>query len=167
MLLVRPGLRAFDQATATNADAFPVFDNYIILSGQNAWVTKDKDAFQTRTDSANGASGGIEDFHDEKDPTKDVSIITDGHAIGGNEDYLAHFNVTKDEVGSIDAGYNRFRTFYDGIGGFFPTNKAWMPLPGEDQVLGRRHGQPSGHACLHPALHQRTPRRAERHDHLG
>ena len=138
-LLVLPCLRAAgtDQATATNADAFPVFDNYITLSGQNAWVNKDKDAFQARTDKAKGTSGGIEDFRYEKDPTKDVSITTDGHAIGGNEDYLAHFNVTKDEVGSIDAGYKRFRTFYDGVGGFFPTNNAWMPMPGEDLHVDR------------------------------
>jgi hypothetical protein len=145
MLLVLPGLRAADQTaatttpavTATNADAFPVFDNYIVLGGQNAWVDKDKDAFQARTDTARGASGGIEDFNYEYDPTKDVSIITDGHAIAGSSDYLAHINVTKTDVGSVDAGYQRFRTYYDGVGGFFPTNNAWMPEPDQNLYVDR------------------------------
>jgi hypothetical protein len=136
-LLALPSIRAADQTAATNADAFPVFDNYIILSGQNAWVSKDKAAFQARTDTAKGASGGIEDFRMEKDPTKNVTVTTDGHAIGGAEDYLAHFNVTKTDVGSVDAGYQRFRTFYDGVGGFFPTNNAWMPLPQQDLHVDR------------------------------
>jgi hypothetical protein len=136
-LLALPNIRAADQTTATDADAFPVFDNYITLSGQNAWVSKDKDAFQARTDNAAGAAGGIEDFRYEEDPTKDVSITTDGHAIGGSSDYLGHINVTKDEVGSVDTGYQRFRTYYDGVGGFFPTNNAWMPLPEQDLYVDR------------------------------
>jgi hypothetical protein len=138
-LFFLPNLRAADQtpAASTKADAFPIFDNYLILGGQNAWVSKDKDAFQARTDSAKGASGGVEDFNYEKDLSKDVSVTADGHAIGGNEDYLAHFNITKTDVGSVDAGYKRFRTYYDGVGGFFPTNNAWMPLPTEDLHVDR------------------------------
>jgi len=139
-MLTLPCVHAADpnpSSTATDTDAFPVFDNYIKLSGQNAWVSKDKPAFQADTKNANGASGGIEDFRFEKDPTKDISIKTDGHAIGGSENYLAHFNITKDEVGSFDAGYKRFRTFYDGIGGFFPANNAWMPLTQPDLHVDR------------------------------
>ncbi|HTQ31216.1 MAG TPA: hypothetical protein VMI53_08390, partial [Opitutaceae bacterium] len=139
-MLILPAVHAAgtdSASTATNADALPVFDNYITISGQNAWVSKNKDAFQARTDSAKGASGGIENFRYEEDPAKDVSITTDGHAIAGNEDYLGHFNISKDEVGSVDAGYKRFRTYYDGVGGFFPTNNAWMPLPVENLYVDR------------------------------
>jgi hypothetical protein len=138
-MLIIPFVQAADQTTATNtdADAFPVFDNYVILGGQNTWVHNDYDAFQARTDTARGASGGVEDFHYEKDLSKDVSTTTDGHAIGGDADYLAHFNITKDDVGSVDAGYKRFRTYYDGVGGFFPTNNAWMPLPEQDLFVDR------------------------------
>ena len=34
--------------------------------------------------------------------------------------------LTKYEVGTFEAGYRTFRTFYDGAGGFFPTNNVWM-----------------------------------------
>jgi hypothetical protein len=137
VVLVLSGVRAAETDSATDKDAFPIFDNSITLSGQNAWVSKDKAAFQADTRNSGGLSGGIEDFRFEKDPTKDVSIQTDGHALAGAEDYLAHFNISKDEVGSFDAGYKRFRTFYDGIGGFFPSNNAWMPLPEQDLHIDR------------------------------
>lgn len=38
----------------------------------------------------------------------------------------------KTEVGTVDVGYKRFRTFYDGVGGFFPLNRQWLPLKDRD-----------------------------------
>ncbi|HZP60163.1 MAG TPA: hypothetical protein VFB27_07535, partial [Opitutaceae bacterium] len=138
-MLALPSLYAAgpDSPSAANQDAFPVFDNFVTVSGRNAWVTGNKAAFQTDTKGAKSGTGGIEDFRLNKDVSKDVHVASDGHALAGSDDYLAHFNLTKDEVGSIDAGYKRFRTFYDGIGGFFPGNNAWMPLPGQDLHVDR------------------------------
>lgn len=130
-------VHAADSATTTDKDAFPVFDNYITVSGQAVGVTGDKSAFQARNWTSKGGSGGIEDFQYAHDITKGVAAKADGHALGGAEDYLAHVNVTKDEFGSFDAGYKRFRTFYDGVGGFFPANDAWMPLAKQDLHVDR------------------------------
>ena len=41
-------------------------------------------------------------------------------ALAGVDDYLASFKLDTSKVGSVDFGYSRFRTFYDGVGGFFP-----------------------------------------------
>ena len=139
-LLALSGLAAAADSSsppATDKDAFPTFDNYITFTGQNAWVTGNSAAFQSETKSAKNGTGGIEDFQYNKDLTKDVSVKSDGHALAGAEDYLAHFNIARDDVGSFDAGYKRFRTFDDGIGGFFPTNNAWMPVIQQNLYVDR------------------------------
>jgi hypothetical protein len=38
----------------------------------------------------------------------------------------------KSEVYTADFGFKSFRTFYNGIGGFFPKNNAWMPLSNQE-----------------------------------
>jgi hypothetical protein len=122
---------------AAPADAFPNFDSYIKLSGQAAAISGDKAAFQSRTQQPNDGGAGIEDLHISKDLSKSTTAVIDGKAMVGSEDYLARVNITKNEVGSVDAGYKRFRTFYDGVGGFFPLNKQWMPLANEDLHIDR------------------------------
>ena len=124
-------------AAKPEADAFPNFESYIKISGQAPSVSGNEAAFQNRTrQNANGGTG-IEDLHIAKDVDKTTTVTLDGKALVGSEDYLGHFNVTKTNVGSIDAGYKRFRTFYDGVGGFFPLNKQWMPLANEDLHVDR------------------------------
>jgi len=113
-------------------DAFPVFDNnYIKLSGQTGSINGDNAAFQTRTQQAKGGNGGIEDLRIGKDLSKDVTLQIDGKAMAVTDDYLASFLLTKNDVGSVEFGYKRFRTYYDGVGGFFPVNNQWMPLGNE------------------------------------
>jgi len=135
-LLIGAGasVRAADKA---QSDAFPTYESYIKITGQAADITGDKAAFQTRTKQPSDGGVGIEDLHLSKDLSKTSTLVIDGKALTGSEDYLAKFNVTKNEVGSIDAGYKRFRTFYDGTGGFFPLNKQWMSLTDEDLHIDR------------------------------
>ena len=133
LLLAGVQARGADKA---QADAFPNFESYIKLSGQAASVNGDKAAYETRTKQAKDGVG-IEDLHITKDTSKTTTVVIDGHALTGAEDYLAQFNVTKTDVGSFEAGYKRFRTFYDGVGGFFPLNSQWMPLANEDLHLDR------------------------------
>jgi hypothetical protein len=132
-LLVAGNVRAAGAA----ADAFPVFDNYLSLSGEGVWVNGHSAAFQARNWISKGGAGGIENFRYAKDVSKDVSTVMDGHALIGTSDYLAHFNLTKNELGSVDFGYQRFRTFYDGVGGFFPLNNSWAALADSDLHVDR------------------------------
>ena len=115
-------------AAGTDTDAFPVFDNYLLLSGQGVRVSGDSAAFQARNWTSRSGYGGIEDYRYSKDLSNDFTLQLDGHALGITSDYLAHLNLAKSEVGSVDAGYERFRTFYDGVGGFFPLNNQWFAL---------------------------------------
>ena len=119
------------------SDAFPNFESYIKVSGQAASISGNEAAFQKRTAQPSSGGAGIEDLHIAKDLTKDTTLVLDGRALTGAEDYLGRFNVAKTDVGSIDFGYKRFRTFYDGAGGFFPLNNQWMKLGNEDLHIDR------------------------------
>jgi hypothetical protein len=124
-------------AAAPKTDAFPTYENYIKLSGQAPWLSGNAASFQKRYQSRADGSGGIEALHLSKDAGKDTTLTIDGRALAGAEDYLLRVNLTKEGLGSIDAGYSSFRTFYDGIGGFFPLNKRWLPLNPESLATDR------------------------------
>jgi hypothetical protein len=122
---------------AKEVDAFPAFDNYINVGAQATSLSGDEAAFQKRIAQPKSGSLGIEDFHYAMDLDKETTMTVDGRALSGAEDYLAKLNLTKNEVGSIEAGYKSFRTFYDGIGGFFPTSKQWNAMNPEDLHVDR------------------------------
>ena len=122
------GLRADTKDT----DAFPTFDSYIKVSGQAAAVTGNAAAYAERARAPESGAYGIEDMHVSKDLNPNTSLIFDGRALTGAEDYLGSFRLSRADVGTAEVGYKRFRTFYDGIGGFFPTNGAWMPFGNEE-----------------------------------
>ncbi|PTX91592.1 hypothetical protein [Opitutus sp. ER46] len=127
--LVAGALIAASAASAAEADAFPAFtNNYVKFSALGASVSGSKAAYQARTQNTKAGAGGIEDLRFEYDLGKATTLQMDARALAGQEDYLLQFKVTKEEVGSVEAGYKTFRTFYDGAGGFFPINNAWLPI---------------------------------------
>jgi hypothetical protein len=92
------------------------------------FLSGNKPAYQTRTQNAKTGAGGIEEFNITRELSNETTAVMEGRILPGAEDYLGKFTVTKNEVGSVTGGYKRFRTFYDGTGGFFPTNNAWLPI---------------------------------------
>ncbi len=126
-----------DKPSAPDKDTLPIFENYLTLAGQGTWVSGDKAAFQAQNWTSKNGFGGIQDFRYAQDLGKDFSVKADGHALFGNADYLAHLTFAKTDLGSVDFGYKQFRTYYDGIGGFFPNNSAWFPLPDKELHVDR------------------------------
>ncbi len=116
------------KSTTKETDAFPVFENVITFSATGTALSGAKPAFQARTQTAKQGAGGIEELSYNYELSKETALQVDGKALTGAEDYLLQFKLTKNEVGSFEAGYKQFRTFYDGAGGFFPINNAWLPL---------------------------------------
>lgn len=114
-------------ASAAQTDALPVFDeNYIKFSAGGISYGGNKASGQASTQVPKVGAAGIEAFNYTKELSKVTTMIVDGQALPGAEDYLASIKFTKNEVGSFEAGYRTFRTFYDGAGAFFPTNNVWM-----------------------------------------
>ncbi len=124
-------------ADKAQSDAFPLNESYVKITGQAAAVSGSDSSFQSRTKQPANGGAGIEDLHIVRELSKKSTLVIDGKALTGSEDYLGSFKITKNEVGSIDVGYKRFRTFYDGVGGFFPTNSQWMPLAEQDLHVDR------------------------------
>jgi len=131
--LLCTGILAHGAEKAPATDALPLFESYIKVTGQAAAISGDKSAFEARAKQPANGGVGIEDLHIVKELSKTTTGTMDAHALTGAEDYLGRYNLTKVGVGSVDFGFKRFRTFYDGVGGFFPTNNQWLPL--NDQSL--------------------------------
>ena len=136
-LLALPGVLAAASDIPTEADAFPNFESYIKVSGQAPIINGDSAAFATRNNAPATGSGGIEDLYYTKDLNKDTTMVINGRALGGTDDYLASFNFTKNNVGTVDFGYKSFRTFYDGVGGFFPLADKFQAMSPEQLHVDR------------------------------
>src|SRR5208282_2924549 len=121
----------------TQADAFPSYESYIKISGQAPWMTGDPASFATHSGTPTAGSAGIEDLYYTKDLTEETTVVVNGHALEGVDDYLASVNLTTDKVGSVEVGYKRFRTFYDGVGGFFPQTDQFERLSPEQLHVDR------------------------------
>ncbi len=125
-------------AAKPDADPLPnITENYIKVAGQRNWIKGDKAAYEAQNWTARGGFAGIEDFQLTKNLKNDFALTVDGHALFGNQDFLGQIKLSKNELGSFDMGFKRFRTYYDGVGGFFPTNNAWFPLTNQGLHVDR------------------------------
>jgi hypothetical protein len=135
--LALAGARAAGTDPASAVDSFPTFESYIKVSGYTPWIAGDKAASDARTGNPSAGTFGIEDLVLNKDLSDDTSLKFNGKALDGSDDYLAQLNVSKVNFGSVDAGYKRFRIFYDGVGGFFPTDNFFAKMSPEDLHVDR------------------------------
>src|SRR5690349_10933322 len=108
------------ETAKAESDALPNFadSNHIKVAATGSSITGSNAAFKRGTQLSTNAAGGIEEARFTKELSKETTFEFDGRLLPGIDDYLAHVNLTKTDVGSVDAGYKRFRTFYDGAGGF-------------------------------------------------
>lgn len=135
--LALPGPRLAAASTPAEADAFPTYESYIKVSGEAPFITGDTAAFATRSGVPSNGTYGIEDLYFTKDLDKDVNMKVNGHAMDGSEDYLGTIVISKDDFGSIEAGYKRYRIFYDGVGGFFPLATQFQRMSNENLHVDR------------------------------
>lgn len=137
-LLALTSVAQADESSSSGADSMPEFtNNYITLSAQVSSPSGDKAAYQKDTRNYKTGVYGIEDMRIGKQLSKDSTMQFDGHLLTGTADYLGKFTLSKDDVGTVQVGYKRFRTYYDGVGGFFPINQQWNPLPNEALATDR------------------------------
>lgn len=129
LLLTGIGLSAM--AAEPEADPFQAYSSYIKISGQAAAITGNEAAYAGRQQTTEDGSVGIEDLHLQRDLDSATTMAVDGRFLAGAGDYLGKVDFTRNEVGSFEVGYKRFRTYYDGIGGFFPLNDYWAALNDE------------------------------------
>lgn len=86
---------------------------------------------QQRTGVTEGMFGGIDDMHLEKALPNKWFATLDGHAIFGNYDFDLKLDISKVDVGYVRVGFTEFRSYYDGLAGFFPNSQ----LPGDGLIF--------------------------------
>ncbi len=125
------------KAVAGEAPAEPEFNNWIELSIGGLITSGDTALFEQQHHMSGDVFGGIHDLHYEQTVDKNGQFSIDGHAIFDTGDYDLTLSLSKPDLGYIKAGYNQFRSYYDGNGGFFPVNGAFFPPPIPEMYITR------------------------------
>ncbi|RPJ33933.1 MAG: hypothetical protein EHM17_08490 [Verrucomicrobiaceae bacterium] len=101
--------------------------NWVDFTVGGAFTGGDQAAYQRRVGQDGDFYGGISDMHWEQE-ANDITWTFDGHAMFGNEDYEAIVNASKEGLGYLEVGFNQFRTWYDGSGGYVPITNGWFDV---------------------------------------
>lgn len=137
-----PMLRAED-AKAKAADSLEAapgeFSNSVTVGGGTSFVGGDRAQFQRQLQRPANIYGGIDELHYEAPLNKATQLSIDGHAIYDNRNYGLGIEITNPDVGYVKAGYEEFRTWYDGSGGYSANGNAWIQLYNDGLYLDRRH----------------------------
>jgi hypothetical protein len=114
--------------TATTEEQTEEYKNWIELGIGGVITSGDRAQFeQEHRLPGDQPYGGIQDLHFEGTFDKDGVFSVDGHAIWDTNDYDITVQLSKPKLGYIKAGFNEFRSWYDGNGGFFPHNDVFVP----------------------------------------
>ena len=137
--IARAGETADAKSTPTTEEE-PEYKNWIELGIGGVITHGDRAQFeQEHRLPGDQVYGGIQDLHYEQTVGKDVELVVDGHALWDNHDYDVTVSLTKPKVGYIRGGYNEFRSWYDGNGGFLSPqgNLVSTTIPGNAHRPGR------------------------------
>ena len=162
------GLAGTALHAAKEADAFPNFESYIKVSGKAPSVSGDPAAYAERFQTPEEGSYGIEDLHLSKDVGEDTTMVIDGKALVGPEDYLGKSSSPKVRPAppnsatrasgpftTVSAASSR-RTALDAP----EQPKSCTPIArASGRTITIAHPRPAG---VPPALHQRYPQTARR-----
>ncbi len=72
--------------------------------------------------------GGIEELRLTRELANGAILSFDGKLMVGDGDYLFDVRLKKDEVGHVNVGFEQFRVWYDGAGGYLPSTNTFFRL---------------------------------------
>ena len=108
--------------TNTVASNDSLYNNWINTSLGGLIIKGNQAQFQQANPKAGSPMyGGIDDMHYEQALGNKTTFKIDGHAIFGDNDYKAIFDLTQQDVGFIRGGFTQFNTYYNGNGGYLPA----------------------------------------------
>jgi hypothetical protein len=108
----------------------------ISVGGGTAILDGDRPAFQKATQHNKEGFGGIEEFRLSRE-TDDSIFTFDARIMAGDDDYRLAGHWEKPEKFYLDAGFEQYRVWYDGSGGFFRPRNLAFTLFDEDLSLTR------------------------------
>jgi len=120
-----------DQAAA---DAESTATNWVDFTMGTAFTSGRDAAFQSRARQDDDFYGGISSARWQKD-MGDLTLLVEGRALFGMEDYDITLGLEKKDVGYVKGGFRKSRTWYDSTGGFIPGMVGgWQPIFGDDEL---------------------------------
>lgn len=128
-----------DKADASLEAAPGEFSNSVTVGVGSFFNSGDDAQFQRRLQRPAGTYGGIEELHYEQAVGKKGSFTLDGRGIFDNHDYGAQVGLSNPSIGYLKAGYDEFRTWYDGSGGYSTSSNRWVSIYNEELFVDRRH----------------------------
>ena len=109
----------------------------ITLGGNYVDVSGNSSEFQRRHQMNRSFSAGIEDLIIEQKIDKDTTFSVEGHGLYRGFDYELKLRAERAQVGHVEVGYETFRTWYNGGGGFYPGNNLWLSYYDTDMHVDR------------------------------
>jgi hypothetical protein len=127
------------KAVATATEEQPEeYKNWIELAIGGVITSGDRAQFeQEHKLPGDQVYGGIQDLHLEGTIGKNLQFTLDGHALWDFNDYDVTVQLAKPNFGYIKAGYQEFRSWYDGNAGFFPHNDVFFNPPYPEMHVDR------------------------------
>lgn len=135
---MKPAKTVVTEKKADAGDEFS-FENSVIFAGTATFINGDKAQFMQRHGMDRGFSGGVESFHFKENLDKQTTFEVDGRGLFDSHDYNLVLQVVRQDVGYVKVGYNQFRTWYDGSGGFWPVNGQFFQP--DNDILSLDRGQ--------------------------
>lgn len=117
---------AIQASDSKSEEATVELENSILLSGTGAFVSGNKGAFMERYGIAPGFSGGIEHFRIRQSLDKETFFEVEGRGLYDLHDYDLKLEWNRAGTGYVKMGYEEFRTWYDGTGGYYRPSNAWF-----------------------------------------
>ena len=111
--------------------------NWIELGIGGLIIHGDEAQFKQEHRMSGDVFGGIQDLHYEHKVGEKAQLTVDGHAIWDNNDYDIKVDLSQPNLGYIRAGFNEFRSWYDGNGGWFPHNGVFFEPPIPEMHIDR------------------------------
>ena len=108
----------------------------ISVGGGGALLDGDRPSFQSLTQHRKDGFGGIEEFRLTRE-TKGSVFKFDARLLPGDDDYRIAARFEQTDRFYVSAGFEEFRVFYDGSGGYFRPTGTSFTLFNEDLSLTR------------------------------
>lgn len=102
-------------------------DTFEVMPIRSVSVKGDAAKFRAINWMNDGITGGIKEMGFDGDIGKGDKLSFEGHAIPGDNDFGASFNLTKGNGGYITMDYGNFRKWYDVYGGYY-SNFTAQPI---------------------------------------
>lgn len=106
--------------------------NWITFMTGGAFISGDDANMQARTRTTD-FYGGISDLRYGMEVDDATSLLLEGRALPGLEDYEIDLLLTREDVGYLKLGFSQFRTWYDASGGYSPLAPERWVVPFDDE----------------------------------